>query len=165
MNLDDVNAILVWKDGKPYSFGDKKMLTPDGLSESNYHDFSFMQEIYPSSWFKKTGYSYNEKIPFSNQMESMAAYGFTVLCNTSSRVTGQDDYYCYLVYVPEKIGDSQKEYLESIYAYVKKIIEEHNALFQAVVIDDNGNYASPYMFYLDELYDHLGLKKGNNTKK
>ena len=165
MNLDEVNAILVWKDGEPHSFGDKKMLTPDELDESNYHDFSFMQEIYPDSWFKDTGYPYNDTIPFSNQMEMMTAYGFTIICNTSSRVTGQEDYYCYLVYVPENMSDNVKEYLESIYDSFKGLIDEHHALFQAVVINETGGYGSQFMFYLDDLYDKLGLNKGKSVSK
>lgn len=165
MNLDKVNAILVWEDGKPHAFGDKKMLTPDQLSDSNYHNFSFMQEIYPTSWFQRIGYPYKVNDNFTNQMESMAAYGFTVLCNTSARITGQDDYYCYLIYVPENISDNVREYLESIYDSMKKMIDEHNALFQAVVIDKEGNYSSQFMFYLDEFYDKLGLKKDRSVNK
>lgn len=159
MNLDEVNAILIWNDGEPHSFGDKKMVLPDKMTDSNYHNYSFKNEIYSTSWFQDIGFPYAIDKNFTSQLEDMAGYGFTVLCNSSSRMREEGDYYCYLIYVPENMTDNVRDYLESIYNSLKRMIDEHEAFFQAVVVDEEGKYSSPYMFYLDDFYDYLGLKK------
>ena len=166
MNLEQVNGIIIWEDGIPHSFGENKMLPPSELSDENYHTTSFLRDIYPTSWFQDTLYPYQKNQSFGRQMGDMSAYGFTILCNASSRITNQEDYYCFMMNTPVELSDNTREYLTSIYEELNELIEKHQAFFQGTIYEKNGDYAldSP-IFTLDEFYEKLNIQKGKaNTK-
>ena len=164
MNLENVNAILLWEDGIPHAFGEKEMLLPSQLSDENYHDPSFLKEIYPTEWFQNLGFPYQPNQSFGRQMGPMAAYGFTILCNASSTITGHDDYYCYIINVPENMSENVREYLENSYDDLKRSIDEHQAFFQGTAFASDGSFLWPMdIFYIDEFYDKLGLSKGKKN--
>ena len=165
MNLDKVNAILVLEDGSFHSFGEKKMLPPSELGEDNYHDSSFMKSVYPTAWFQATGYPFRVKDGFSRQMQELAGFGITVLCNASYAMPGFDDYYCYIIDVPVKISEEVRSYLANVYPYLKSNIEEHQAYFQGCAFLPNGDYAwHGDVFDIDEFYQKLNIPVVENVR-
>lgn len=165
MNLDNVNAILVLDDGTTHSFGVKKMLPPSELGDDNYHHSSFMKDVYPTAWFQATGFPFNPKLPFTNQMQSLAGFGITVLCNASYAMTGFDDYYCYIIDVPENLSEEVRNYLADVYPSLKANIEEHQAYFQGCAFRPNGDYAWHCdVFDIDEFYEKLKIPVNKHMK-
>ncbi len=166
MNLEQVNAIMIWEDGIPHSFGENRMAPPSELGDENYHTTSFLMQVYPSEWFQETGYPYQTNQSFGRQMGDLSAYGFTILCNASSKITNQEDYYCFMINTPINISENTRNYLSSIYPELKELIETHHAFFQGTAYEENGDYAwATQAFDLDEFYDKLGLQKGIKHQK
>ena len=166
MELEHVNGIIVWEDGIPHSFGVNKMASPKELTDENYHSTSFLIDIYPKKWFQDTEYPYDQKLGFGRQLGDLASFGFVTLCNTSSRITDQDDYYCFLINAPINISDNAKDYLTSIYEDFKELLERKQAYFQGTAYLENGDYAwkSP-AFTLEEFYDKLEIPKAKKHTK
>ena len=158
MNLDQVNAMLVLEDGSVHPFGIKKMLPPSQLGDENYHDSSFMQEVYHRLWFRKTEFPFRREDGFSRQMGDMAGFGITILCNSSYALTDGNSYYCYLINVPEDISEPVRNYLSEVYPYIKGLILEHDAYFQGSIFLPNGDYVQDgNIFDIDEFYERLNI--------
>lgn len=166
MDLENVNGILIWKDGIPHSFGVNKMAPHTELGDENYHSTSFMMDIYPTEWFQETGFPYQKEKGFLRQLDTLSAYGFITLCNGSSLIVGQEPYYCYFINTPINLSEEAKEYLTSIYDELKGLIEKHQAIFEGTAFDEEGEYVwSSSALGLDEFYDRMNISKGHTIQK
>ncbi len=52
MDLENVLGIVISKDGKMHPFGEVKLAEVTELSDENFHDSAFKNDILPSLWFQ-----------------------------------------------------------------------------------------------------------------
>lgn len=161
MNLEDVNGIVLYKDGIPHSFGVNRMVTVKELTPENFHDESFKKDIVSSEWFQKVGYPYDNKTFLRRQIMDMCAKGFTFILNGSSLTATLDETYLYTIQTPIHPSPETVEYLSSIYPKLKELLESHEgALFFGEPYDENGDYVWDDAAYsLDDFYDQLNIPR------
>lgn len=166
MDLENVCGIIIGEDGIPHSFGINKMEYSDELKDENFHSKSFLKDIYSCEWFQEKNVPFNLEKGVLSQLDVLAKYGFTTICNGSSVIINQAPYYSYFINMPINPSDNVKEYLSSIYEHIKELIEENQAYFEGNTFDENGNYSSLGLIYnLDDFYDALGISKGISIHK
>lgn len=161
-NIEFVKGILITSDGQKHPFGKHSYEPTAKLTDENYHDPAFNDEILPQPWFqqlqKELGFEYtNDTI--HRQSAILASKGIIVMLNGSG-TNQQGEYNAYCIHIPENLSSAQKEVLENDYSSFKEVIERKNAYFEADGFDKNANYLWNNLIYdLDEFYDRMGLNR------
>lgn len=160
LDIENVNGIIIAPDGSFRKFGVYKDAPFSELSEMNFHDSAFRIEVSNSKWFKKLKRKLNINYNNENihkQGMGWAADGAGLLIHG-----GGGDGEFYGVIAPLHLSNQQRILFENNYNFLKNQIIKNDVYFEAVVIDDDGNYADDaLLFGLENFYDRMGLQMSN----
>lgn len=160
LDIENVNGIIIAPDGSFRKFGVYKDAPLQELTDINFHDSAFRIEVSNSKWFKKLKRKLN--INYSNENIHKQGMGWAALGAGLLIHGGGGEGEFYGVIAPECLSNPQKVLFENNYNILKNQIIKNDVYFEAVVIDDNGNYADEaLLFGLENFYDRMGLQMSN----
>ena len=164
LDIENVNGIIIAPDGSFCKFGVYSDAPLEELTDINFHDSSFRMEVSNTKWFKKLKRKLNIIYNDDNihkQGISWASDGVELLIHGGD---GAGEFYG--VIVPLHLSNPQKMLFENNYNFLKNQIIKNDVYFEAVVIDDEGNYADEgLLFGLDNFYDRMGLQVSNKRTR
>lgn len=165
MDLENVLGIVISKDGEMHPFGKFKLAEVSELSEENFHDPSFKNEVVPSQWFQDLESNlenfYDSNQTLRKQIFDMTNYhGLTFLLNANNLKPDNEPFYCYTIQCPFDLSDETRECLENNYDYLKNLIDRQQALFEGEPYLDGAYIWNESAYNIDDFYDKMGLAKG-----
>lgn len=153
--MDELGIIINQK-GEVMKFGKwKPRKERDKNNPFDWHNDSFMLEIYNTEWFKELGVYYDTNINFQNQLDIFAEYGVIVLVNCKedsqkvgeSRVAG---------YIPTSITDEQIEVLDNMRENLIKFGNGHYAYIDILDNYSDKDYDIIKSFHnLEDFYNYF----------
>jgi len=148
-----------------HPFGEFKLAEVAELSDENFHDFAFKNDILPSLWFQSLE-SNLERVYDSNQnlrrqiFDMTNYHELTFLLNGSCLNSNNEPFYCYTIQCPIDLSDGTRECLENNYDYLKNLIDSKLAVFDGEAYLDGDYIWNGPAYTVDDFYDKMGLAKG-----
>ena len=156
--IEEIKVIIVAANGEYRTFGVHKMADVSELTDENYHDSSFNNEIVRSEWFKKFNCSYDENLPLRAQIFNLTKHGFSLILNGNSR-SSIGDTYLYTVQCPYDISDNTKEFFSQIYEEFDELIKKNDALFFGEPYLEGEYIWDDSAYSIDIFYEKMNINK------
>lgn len=169
MELKQAKGIVITPEGDIHSFGKHKYGNIDELTDENYHDPAFSQEIASTDWFQQflqlTNYNYKKDTIYRESM-TLAGLGLVFLFNGCSLNVRDEEYNSYFIQSPEILSEQQKNIFQENYTYLQGLIESDNAYFEGTAFTSEGDYAwTDFVYSIDEFYDKMDIPKTKERAK
>lgn len=162
----DELGIIINQNGESISFGKwKPRELRDINNNEDWHTTSFLEQVYPTTWFQNLGIPYDLTKEFQNQLDLFARYGCVVIANSreDSNTVGESRL---VITSPDTITNSQ---IQALNERRDAFLEFGNGHYSFIdIFDTNEEYSiinsfyniKDYYHYLDELVE----SKRNQTR-
>ena len=158
-------GIILNEKGEFMSFGKWKPIDERCDDEFDWHNDSFMNEVYPTKWFKNLNIplTINDEMHFQNQLDLFARKGNIVIINIKEGTNSPGES-SFTIVMPNKITDRQIDF------FMKRELEYREFgkdLFAFIdIFDTTKEYDVKEHFYsIDDLYNYLYELKDKPKQK
>lgn len=166
MDIKSVKGIIIPKDGIPHPFGTMNFAPVNKLTDDNYHDTAFKQDIMQKTWYQLLGISYDYSKSMHNQLPELAEQGLMLILNCSSLNSRGERVCNYEIICSNDLSVNQRKTLEENYDYLNSQIEEDKAWFYAEIVNDVNDINKNIPAYnISDFYDNLNLSKEKSKHK
>lgn len=166
MDIKSAKGIIVPKDGIPRSFGKTIFDSVNKLTDDNYHDTAFQEDIMQQTWYQLLGINYDDSKSMHNQLPELADQGLMLILNCSSLTSKGEKNYTYEIVCSNNLSLEQRKTLEENYDSLSRQIEEDKAWFYGEIVNDITDINKNIPAYnLDDFYDSLNLAKEKSIHK
>lgn len=162
----DELGMIINQNGESISFGKWKPREFRNINNSeDWHTDSFLQKVYPTTWFQSLGIPYDTTKNFQNQLDLFARYGCVVIANSreNSNNVGESRL---VITSPNTITDEQ---IQALNQRREAFLEFGNGHYSFIdIFDTNEEYSIINSFYnINDYYNYLDSlveSKQNQTR-
>lgn len=158
-------GIIVSKNGEFKKFGKWKPIDKRvGKDRGNWHNESFMKEVYNTSWFKNLNVVYNKKdYHFQNQLHNFAKAGVVVILNIKYGTNSPGES-AFMIVMPSNITDRQINFFMNHEVEFREHGKDIFSFIDVFNVDEDYDVRN-HFYNIDELYRYLHeLKKKPKQK-